>query len=645
MDVVNLGVRPQSKYQVNDGSLSTSKGEISQITIKERLSGNEAKVVFKGQQVSVKFEGTVPPQDRVFVEVTKVDENGQLVVKPIVNSTLGKQVDMLFTNAGFDPANHTELREAVKQILTAGGNVSKDSLVHLDDFLKNSSGTLAEKLETIKVMHQKNIEFIKVQLNAVNMALHGDDLLETLFELVKEGNNKQPKNIKNLDLGSNMQNSIQPQQSGIERLHQALSNFDGSNDILQKEPNLNTALSLIQKEEIPKEKKAPIEETIKGTSLHGFTEDSKNLVNDSKKIIEVFPQNPYVLNDSIQSASIDSKTLMVSEIPKKLAQMAIDFKQVKQDISRNLEATSSLIQTKNTVPAQQVLEATIHNLDKAILKSDFMLYADMDTEKKMLIASSKLAEAKNLLSKGNYTEANQIVKQVSTELEKLTFNPSDIKIKHFVLEEDTLSPKLFLVKAFQPTETGREVFEKVKVLGFTHEVDVARALTEKTEIPHSLKSVLLQMVEDGKVTQALSSITGQQLVNKQDSPGIQNLLLQLPILLNKQVENVKVYVNSHKKGEKIDWKNCSLYFVLETKKLGEVGIQISAVNRNLSITFKSDQKSLPEVVKPLTEVTKEQLQQIGYHVGSFQFKPFTEEKKITVEKSPKQTEKGFDISI
>ncbi|HJV17138.1 MAG TPA: hypothetical protein VJ546_07120 [Bacillales bacterium] len=642
MDVINLGVRPQSKYQVNDGSLFTTKGEISQITIKERISDNEAKVVFKGQQVEVKFDGPVPVQDRVFVEVAKLDENGQLVVKPIVNSTLGKQVDTLLANAGFDPVTHKELREAVKQILTAGGNVSKDSLVHLDDFLRNSSGTLAEKLETIKVIHQKNIEFTKVQLNAVNMALHGDDLSETLFELVEGKTVNQPKNMKNLDLASNMQKSLQP---GVERLHQALSNVDESTDILQKEPILNTALSLIQKEEIPKEMKAPIEETMKGTLLQGFTGDSKNLVNDNKKITEALPQNPYVLNDSIQSAPIDSKTVMVTEIPKKLAQMAIDFKQVKQDISRNLEATSSLIQTKNTVPAQQILEATIHNLDKAILKSNFMLYADMDTEKKMLIASSKLAEAKNLIIKGNLTEANQIVKQVSTELEKLTFNPLDTKIKHFVLEEESLSPKLFLEKTLQPAESGRGVFEKVKALGLTHEVDVARAITEKQEIPHSLKSVLLQIAEDGKVTQALSSITGQQLVNKQDSTGIQNLLLQLPILLNKQVENVKVYVNSHKKGEKIDWENCSLYFVLETKKLGAVGIQISAVNRNLSITFKSDQKSIPEVVKPLTEVTKEQLQQIGYHVGTFQFKPFTEEKKLPEEKSPKQTEKGFDISI
>jgi hypothetical protein len=99
--------------------------------------------------------------------------------------------------------------------------------------------------------------------------------------------------------------------------------------------------------------------------------------------------------------------------------------------------------------------------------------------------------------------------------------------------------------------------------------------------------------------------------------------MQLPILLNKQVENVKVFVNSQKKSEKIDWENCSLYFVLETKKLGDVGIAISAVNRNLSITFKNDQASFQDTVAPLTAAAKEHLQEIGYHVGSIQFKPFS----------------------
>jgi hypothetical protein len=195
----------------------------------------------------------------------------------------------------------------------------------------------------------------------------------------------------------------------------------------------------------------------------------------------------------------------------------------------------------------------------------------------------------------------------------------------------------------------------VKAMGFTHEVDAAKAIVDKQEAPHSVKSQLIQMLgtEDGgqrlPIEQALANITGQQLLNKQDASGIQNLFLQLPILLNKQVENVKIYVNSQKKGEKIDWENCSLYFVLETKKLGEVGISISAVNRNLSIAFKNDQTTFSEKVKPFVEIAKDRLQEIGYHVHSIQFQPFTErvemKKTESIQATSTYTEKGYDFSI
>ncbi|WML46897.1 hypothetical protein RCG23_14790 [Neobacillus sp. PS3-34] len=130
------------------------------------------------------------------------------------------------------------------------------------------------------------------------------------------------------------------------------------------------------------------------------------------------------------------------------------------------------------------------------------------------------------------------------------------------------------------------------------------------------------------------------------------MFLQMPLLLDKQAENVKIYVNSQKKGEKIDWENCSLYFVLETKKLGEIGISISAVNRNLSITFKNNRENIKDAVEPLADEAKERLQGIGYNVGAIQFKPFADSKenaKLEAEKpagfTPVYTEKGYDFTI
>ena len=93
-----------------------------------------------------------------------------------------------------------------------------------------------------------------------------------------------------------------------------------------------------------------------------------------------------------------------------------------------------------------------------------------------------------------------------------------------------------------------------------------------------LKPQQMQQVE-----QAVNNITGQQLLNKQDSSGMQNLFFQLPYLMEKQVENIKIYVNSRKDGEKVDWENCSIYFVLETKKLGDIGVHLSSSEKNVSL--------------------------------------------------------------
>lgn len=152
--------------------------------------------------------------------------------------------------------------------------------------------------------------------------------------------------------------------------------------------------------------------------------------------------------------------------------------------------------------------------------------------------------------------------------------------------------------------------------------------------------------------QTLSNLTGQQLLSKHESTGMQQLAMQLPFLLEKQVENVKIFVNSQKQGESIDWENCSLYFVLETKKMGEVGIMLNAQNSNLSLTFKNDQDDFQEKMTPLAAESLTRLQEIGYHAGAVQFKPFTAQTVDVPTPAPAGQsdraplkQKGYDFTI
>lgn len=385
----------------------------------------------------------------------------------------------------------------------------------------------------------------------------------------------------------------------------------------------------------------------------------------------------YLINEAVQSLQLDSKTIVVTEITKKLSQLAIDFKKMRQDISKNLEQITGETKQVNQNQMKHLLEASIKKLDNAILKGDYLLYTDMRTEKKLLTASSQLAEAKNLLTKGNHAEARLIVKEVKTLIDQLTFKPSEVRVKHFVSKQSLkeLLPAKQIATEFQQAikpfpeqdQSARRIFETIRRLGLTNENELVQALSSSAskgeqDLPSNLKSTLLKMMQEegtGKHTQpieqALSSLTGQQLLSKHDSNGIQSLFMQLPLLLNKQVENVKVYLNSNNKDGKIDWENCSLYFVLETRKLGDIGILVTATNRNLSITLKNNREQFQEKMELLTDTAVERLNDIGYNVSSIQFKPFTTDrvdetmsavvKTDTITDNAADHKKGYDFTV
>ncbi|MEH7444587.1 hypothetical protein V7201_19920 [Bacillus sp. JJ1122] len=381
----------------------------------------------------------------------------------------------------------------------------------------------------------------------------------------------------------------------------------------------------------------------------------------------------YAINESLQSLSLQSKSILVTEITKKLSQLAIDFKKVKQEITKGLDHVSLMLDKGGSkVNANQTLDAAINKLDNAILKGNFMLYTDMLTEKKMLNASSRLAEARNLLAKGDFSQASLIVKEVKTTLDQIIYKPSNTRVQHFVSEQSLLnSPKTLeeqlaygVRQAVRPMPdqdySARQVFESLKRLGLTHENDAANSLVfgskgEQDDLNQNLKAKLIQMARDSeghpKVEQALANITGQQLLNKQDASGMQNLFMQMPFLLNQNMENIKVFINSQKSGDKIDWENCSLYFVLDSKKLGEVGIHVTAQNRNISITFNSKKDGLDQMLEPMTEISKERLQEIGYKLEALKAKkPSQEAEKVatdhqTAKLTPAFTEKGYNFTI
>ncbi|MBS4178271.1 hypothetical protein [Lederbergia citrea] len=378
-------------------------------------------------------------------------------------------------------------------------------------------------------------------------------------------------------------------------------------------------------------------------------------------------------NEVLATIPVPSRDLIVTTITKKLSQAAIDFKAVKRDITNTLHTAENLMKQAPT-QARPSLEAAIKQLDNAILKSDFMLYTDMGTEKKLLLASTQLHEARKLLGKGEFAKASEIVHQVRNTVDKLIFQPSDVRVKHFVSKELAQLEQLPLPKqlshsleeplqSMRQEPTARNAFEYVRSLGLTYDSDIAHRLVAgenaKADADASLKNMLMKLIQSEgnssagqKAEQALQHITGQQLLSKTDTTGLQTMMFSLPMILREQMENVKVFLTSKNSSERIDWENCSLYFLLETKRMGDVGIQLTAVDRTLSVTIKNDSLGFQEKIGPLAEVAKSRLEDIGYKIGAIQFTELTPatvgetaEKQSEKVNQPAFSERGYDFSV
>ncbi|MBP1913365.1 hypothetical protein J2Z23_000297 [Lederbergia galactosidilyticus] len=460
--------------------------------------------------------------------------------------------------------------------------------------------------------------------------------------------------------------SISPQKFFIET---ALSQ-------VKKQPQLEKLFATIQKgmDTLPIQQQQALAETLEkaeqllanGKELaarQALAEGLTALETGEPQQVDAGANPAYQLSEEFLAAiPASSRDLLVTTITKKMSQAALDFKAVQRDISNALYTAEKMVQ-QSPVLARPSLETAIKQLDQAILKSDFMLYTDMTTEKKLLQASSQLHEAKKWLAAGESGKASEIVQQVRSTVDKIIFQPSDQRVKHFVakqwadLQEEPLERQLWRTieepqQALRQEPTARHALEYLRQLGITRETDFAHSLLKANDADRSLKQVLMKLAESHgtgqKADQALQNVTGQQLLSKPDPSGLQTMMFSLPLILREQVENVKVFLQSKQSGQKMDWENCSLYFLLETKQVGDVGILLSATDRVLSVTLKNDSAGFEQKMSPLVETTKERLQEIGYQVGQIQFSSLKAEenkRETPVKGQPILSDRGYDYSV
>ncbi|RXI99553.1 hypothetical protein DS745_15180 [Anaerobacillus alkaliphilus] len=722
-----------SQMMTHDKPLELKQGEIYRATIKERTSDNEATLQIRGREISVKFEGRIPSEDRVTVQINHQSER-QVQVKVISEGsrvetgTVNRQTEVANTQQALRSLGVTnpskELQQAAQIILDKGIPLNKESVQDLRNFIEKEKGTIEQRLNTVQAIANKRLEVTTNHLRSVNEALNGRPLNEVLTNIAKELDpNFQVKSSQaevrlerpvsehvrevreQVQREANVQRAVEQVRNEFISINRPQGELKPSDQLkqmqgtVQKESDFQKAVTLLNNQI----EKSLFEQPIKDLLQKSISE-AANLQSAGRELAArqllmktfagVEPQvnkmdaqvqsevQQYLINENFQTQQLSSKDFLVRAVTEKLANAQSEFKNLQREISRNLDNIQRLNEAFKSQAISQVkplLETTIKKLDYAILKSEMMLLTDMSTEKKLMLASGQLADAKRLLSKGNYSEANKIVQEVKSLIEKLEFKPSESKVQHFITKEELSftsrnGSHLLLQQYDEMTRrtaiqepSARQAFEMVRGLGLNRDSEIAQVLASGKqsqgdgEPNPNMKQALLQVMkleeEQGRVsqqtTQALANITGQQLLSKSDNNNLQSMFLNLPILLQDEVKNLQVFVNSRNEGQHVDWENCNLYFLIETKKLGEVGILVSATDRNLSLTIKNDKPFFKERIEPLADVCKEKLKEVGYNITSLNFTKLKHIQRSQDEKTNEQsermtptfTEKGFDFKI
>ncbi|MGD6894425.1 hypothetical protein [Bacillus infantis] len=590
----------------------------------------------------------------------------------------------------------SDLKEMLRRMKAAEASLP-DSLKKL----------LAQSRQISQAADQKILEAVKVLqdarlLQAVKEMLSANASIASIADYIKS---QAAGAVLDSNVLKSLNDGVKLEEIALQNLKAANAHESGpsiqnslqtSLKAVQKNPDIQAVLSNIKAQlpasgELTESQIGKLEEALekagdladKGRELAARQELMKVLDGFSKETDATAPGHADELGEEslqlseefISSLPAQSKDFIVTEITKKMSQLSIDFKQIKRDIGKNLQTVEKLIdqfQNRAVPQAKPLLENTIKQLDNAILKSDVMLYTDMSTEKKLLKASTQLAEAKRMLEKGEVSNASRVVSEVRNMVDKLIFKPSDVRVQHFVskqllqLEQPGLQQLAASYEnslhAAKEMASGRQILEHMRNLGLTYESDQAQALVQKgkADADSTLKGAMLKLMQNEgdhqmaqKADQLTANLTGQQLLSKSDPSGLQTMMLTIPYLLQDKAEDVKVFIQSKNNEEQIDWENCSLYFLLETKKLGDVGILLSAVDRTLSLTIKNDSPAFKEKIEPLAVMAQDKLKEIGYNVGKIQFTPFTAADSATSEKeaaaaktkTPGFSERGYDFTI
>lgn len=583
------------------------------------------------------------------------------------------------------------IKTALKEMIKADMPLER-AVLKVAQLLKVDQGKRTFTLSDLKQAIEKNPQ-IKVLLT------QGADL-ETIAQLIEKsnqssssstafgGNETENNSIKNsmgdsvpistaeTEIMASSDGSLK-QSEGVRKASQSgrtlsdseLRAIDTQSSILHVEKNEGTKGVDVQVHEIEDEVevKDDVDVEVDAALLEVIDEAMTALITEMSEVFS-----------SLES-DLSLKTYLVESTTEATIKAKATFDNFKAEVTQLLTPDQTTVKTTPSDLSTQISTA-IEKLNNLILKSEVTLYTDMFTEKKLLLMSSELDKASQMLKQGEFAKAQATVNDAVKLLKQIDFTPSIRRLQVFANQrleqlENIIKPELrteqkleSLIKSQiqssgeqQGNKLSRDVLETLRFLGLNHEMEVAENLEKadfealKERSNGNVKEILLKMMKEDTqektveaAEQNLMNLTGQQMMNDQSSQDQPFYFFNFPVMDGEDLGNMKVYMKGASKNSQMDWQNSELYFGISLKETGPVGIRVKVQQSKVDIQVSSERAN--QIEAPLKAALKT-LSEIGFTVGELTFKSSSDEAPVnlkpTFERGPaKQSDgKGFDFKV
>lgn len=318
------------------------------------------------------------------------------------------------------------------------------------------------------------------------------------------------------------------------------------------------------------------------------------------------------------------RPVLVKEVTTHLATVTNTFRSEQVTVTKQLGQVAALVET-NPHQARPALETVSTRLTQLIQKTDALLHTSATQEKALVAMTAKLDVALGLLST-KPAESATLIKEVRASLNEFRYVPNHVRLE-YIPHQATRAGELPRVTPFKvdPNLSGRVIQETAQRVQASTLSLKADAMTPEAQRLASFFQV-------------------QQTLNRLDGGQLQQLILALPAKVQEIDTGIHVHIQNREAGDVVDWENSVLYIRLETPRLGEIGVKLEAIDRNLRLTLEHDDPTVEALARPLLGKIETTLEAIGYKSVTTQFRPLTKSDKPETERPTLETT-GYDFRI